>query len=148
GVRLPRPRRPGEPALPRGGGGRTPRALPDPGQRRAAGLPDPEGGRPMMGIKGFPRSHAPRENAVRDALRPRECVTPVTRRGASKTAFPRGAWERGSAVGGWGSEKIVKYFVIIISLASAGGCEGFAGKEAERLGQPVRRVEVVRPERQ
>ncbi|NMX75021.1 DUF1534 domain-containing protein [Pseudomonas sp. WS 5532] len=36
------------------------------------------------------RSHAPRGNAFRDALR--HCC--ATGRGASQEAFPRGAWER------------------------------------------------------
>ncbi|RRW54143.1 hypothetical protein EGJ55_16465 [Pseudomonas moraviensis] len=37
------------------------------------------------------RSHAPRGNAARDALRP-----PELERGASLEAFPRRAWERSS----------------------------------------------------
>ena len=42
------------------------------------------------GCKEKARSHAPRGNAVRDALRPRRGASPIGRRGASKTAFPRG----------------------------------------------------------
>ena len=38
---------------------------------------------------GKARSHAPRGNAVWDALRPVREVGPLVRRGASRTAFPR-----------------------------------------------------------
>jgi hypothetical protein len=41
-----------------------------------------------------PRTHAPRGNAVSDAPRPPERASPTRRRGASKTASPRGAWVR------------------------------------------------------
>jgi len=40
----------------------------------------------------YDRSHAPRGNAARDALRPK------AERGASVEAFPRGAWERSASV--------------------------------------------------
>ena len=52
-----------------------------------------------------PRSHAPRGNAVRDALRPLRLPRRPGRRGASKTAFPRGAWERDGAAGRWRSAR-------------------------------------------
>ncbi|MCF5247731.1 DUF1534 domain-containing protein [Pseudomonas sp. PA-5-4B] len=39
------------------------------------------------------RSHAPRGNAFRDALR-HCCAVLTAGRGASQEAFPRGAWER------------------------------------------------------
>ena len=51
------------------------------------------------------RSHAPRGNAVRDAPRPLRQPRRPGRRGASKTAFPRGAWERDGAAGRWRSAR-------------------------------------------
>ena len=54
--------------------------------------------RPLLGW--VPRSHAPRGNARWAAPRPEPKPAAagslsVSRRGAAKTAFPRGAWERG-----------------------------------------------------
>src|SRR5438067_10199374 len=46
----------------------------------------------MRRAPDFPRSHAPRGNAVPGA--PRLSEPGGHRRGASRTAFPRGAWER------------------------------------------------------
>src|SRR5437899_248590 len=82
----------------------------------------------LMGKRISSRSHAERRNAVRDALRPFVGATPVRRRGASKTAFRRGASERGTAVRWWSSARSLE-----ISIK-----EGFRIHGATGCHHPVR----------
>jgi hypothetical protein len=49
---------------------------------------------PVFSANFLPRSHAPRGNALSDALRRRIHLLVQARRGASGRPFPRGAWER------------------------------------------------------
>jgi len=71
----------------------------------------PKRGRSAQSLRAFwlclhARSHAPRGNAVFDA--PRRLASAKCGRRASRTAFPRRAWERGFRMNQSGNPKILK----------------------------------------